>query len=205
MADRSQRLLVLAAAGFAAAGGLVWAVALRTADGVRLDAHALADFTDAGRHGAKLPAEVFVRLADPLPFALLSGAVLTVALVRGGVRLAAILGIGLLGACLTTQALKQFTADPRGIELVPYGHVATAAWPSGHTTAATALALCLVAVVPARLRPHAAATGATLAFAVALSVLLLGWHFPSDVLGGFCVAAAWMLCGLAAAGYPRPT
>jgi hypothetical protein len=25
------------------------------------------------------------------------------------------------------------------------------------------------------------------------------------VLGGFCVAAAWMLCGLAAARYPRPT
>jgi membrane-associated phospholipid phosphatase len=62
-----------------------------------------------------------------------------------------------------------------------------------------------VAVAPPRLRPHAAAAGAALAVAVALSVLLLGWHFPSDVLGGVCVAAAWMLCGLAAAGYPRPT
>jgi membrane-associated phospholipid phosphatase len=205
MADRSQRLMILAAAGFAAAAALVWAVALRTADGVRLDAHALADFMDVGRHGAKYPAEVLVRLADPLPFALLSGAVLTVALVRGGLRLAAILGIGLLGACLTTQALKQITADPRGIELVPYAHVSTAAWPSGHTTAATALALCLVAVAPARLRRRAAVAGAALAIAVALSVMLLGWHFPSDVLGGFCVAAAWMLCVLAVARYPRPT
>jgi membrane-associated phospholipid phosphatase len=205
MADRSQRLMVLSAAGFAGAAALVWAVALRTADGARLDAHALADLMDVGRHGAKLPAEILVRLADPVPFALLSGAVLTVAFVRGGVRLAAILGTGLLGACVTTQVLKQLTADPRGIEFVPYAHVDPAAWPSGHTTAATALALCLVAVTPARLRRRAAAVGAALAIAVGLSVLLLGWHFPSDVLGGICVAAAWMLCALAAAGYPRPT
>jgi len=197
--------MVLSAAGFAAAATLVWAVAFGTTRGVRLDAHALADFMDVGRHGANQPAEILVRLADPLPFALLSGAVLTVALVRGGVRLAAILGVVLFGACLTTQVLKQLTADPRGIELVPYAHVSSAAWPSGHTTAATALALCLVAVAPPRLRPRAAAAGAALAVAVALSVLLLGWHFPSDVLGGFCVAAAWMLCGLAATGYPRPT
>src|SRR3954453_15160560 len=87
MADRSPRVMVLAAAGFAAAAALVWAVAFGTAGGVRLDARALADFMDGGRHGAKLPAEIAVRLADPVPFALLSGAVLTVALIRGGVRL----------------------------------------------------------------------------------------------------------------------
>jgi membrane-associated phospholipid phosphatase len=205
MVDRSPRLMVLAAAGFAAAAALVWAVAFGTARGVRLDAHALADFMNVGRHGAKYPAEVVVRLADPVPFALLSGAVLTVALIRGGVRLAAILGVFLFGACLTSQVLKQVTADPRGVDLLPYVHVSPDAWPSGHTTAATALAFCLVAVAPARLRPYAAAAGAALAIAVALSVLLLGWHYPSDVIGGFCVAAAWMLCGLAAAGYPRPT
>lgn len=205
MADRSPRLMVMAAAGFAGAAALVWAVAFGTARGVRLDARALANFMDVGRHGAKPPAEIAVHLADPVPFALLSAAVLTVALRRGGVRLAAILGAGLLGACLTTQLLKRLTADPRGIEQVPLGHVAAAAWPSGHATAATALALCLVAVAPPRLRPHAAAAGVALTLTVAASVLLLGRHFPSDVLGGFCVAAAWMLCGLAAAGYPRPT
>jgi membrane-associated phospholipid phosphatase len=205
MADRSPRLLVLAAAGFAAVAVLVWAVAFGTARGVRLDAEALAHFMDLGRHGIHPLAELVAHLADPLPFALLSAGVLAVALTREGVRLAAILGASLFGACVTSQVLKQITADPRGIELVPYAHVSPEAWPSGHTTAATALALCLVAVAPARLRPHAAAVGAALAFAVAISVLLLGWHFPSDVLGGFCVAAAWMLCGLAAAGYPRPT
>jgi hypothetical protein len=30
-------------------------------------------------------------------------------------------------------------------------------------------------------------------------VLLLGWHFASDVLAGFCVGAAWTLTGLTAA------
>ena len=35
--------------------------------------------------------------------------------------------------------------------------------------------------------------------------LQVGVDDDGVLLGGFCVAAAWMLCGLAAAGYPRPT
>jgi membrane-associated phospholipid phosphatase len=203
MVDRSPRLMVLAAAGFVGAAVLLWAVAFETTRGIRLDARALEDFMDAGRHGIGPLAEVVARFADPLPFALLSAAVLAIALAGGGVRLAAIVGAVLLGACLTTEVLKQVTADPRGVELVPFAHVAPAGWPSGHTTAATALALCLVAVVPDRLRPLAVAVGGAFALAVAISVLVVGSHFPSDVLGGFCVAAAWTLCGLAAARATR--
>jgi membrane-associated phospholipid phosphatase len=203
MVDRSSRLMVLAAAGFAAAAALVWAVAFETTRGIRLDAHGLEDFMDAGRHGIRPLAEVVTWFADPLPFAVLSAGVLAIALARGGVRMAAILGTVLFGACVTSQVLKQVTADPRGIELVPFAAVTPDAWPSGHATAATVLALCLVVVVPDRLRPLAVAAGGAFALAEAISVLVLGWHFPSDVLGGFCVAAAWALCGLAAARATR--
>src|SRR3954451_10334928 len=134
--------MFLAAAGFAAAAALVWAVAFGTARGTRLDARALTDLMDVG-HRLQPLAELGAQLANPLPFALLSGGVLAIALARGGVRLAAIFGAVLLGACMTTQVLKQLTADPRGVGLVPFAHVSTAAWPSGHTTAATVLALCL--------------------------------------------------------------
>ena len=60
---------------------------------------------------------------------------------------------------------------------------------------ALAAALCLIAVSPGRLRAPAAVGGGGLALGVGYSVLLLGWHFPSDVLAGFCVAAVWTVSG----------
>jgi membrane-associated phospholipid phosphatase len=204
MQRRSPRLMLLGAACFAAGAALVWAVAFETARGERLDALALTEVMDAGRPRVHTLAELAAGLADPLPFALLSAGVLAVAFARGGMRLAGMVGAVLVGAGVTSQVLKPLTADPRGIDLVPFGHVATASWPSGHATAAAALAFCLVSVAPARWRPFAVAAGGAFALAVSCSVLVLGWHFPSDVLGGVCVAAAWTLCGLAAAAYPRP-
>jgi membrane-associated phospholipid phosphatase len=195
--------MLLAAAGFAAGAALVWAVAFETARGVRLDARALAEFMDAGQTRVHTLAEIAAHLADPLPYAVLSAAVLAVAFRRGGVRLAGMVGVVLVGAGITSQVLKQLTADPRGIHLVPFADVAPAAWPSGHATAAATLAFCLVAVAPARWRPLAIVAGGAFALAVGCSVVMLGWHFPSDVVGGVCVAAVWTLCGLAVV-YPRP-
>src|SRR4051812_15528519 len=176
---------------------------IRDRAGVRLDARALADFMDAGQPRLHTLAEIAARFGDPLPFAVLSAGVLALAFRRGGVRLAGMVGAVLVGAGITTQVLKPLTADPRGIDLVPSANVSNAAWPSGHATAAAALAFCLVALAPARWRPLAIAAGAAFALAVGCSVLVLGWHFPSDVAGGVCVAAAWTLCGLAVV-YPRP-
>ena len=53
------------------------------------------------------------------------------------------------------------------------------------------LALGLVLAAPARRRPVAGALGALFAVAVSYSFLTLGWHYPSDVLGGFLVAVIW--------------
>src|SRR3954454_7543704 len=64
---------------------------------------------------------------------------------------------------------------------------------SRHATAALTLALCAVLVAPRRLRPVVAFLGALFAAAVAYAILILAWHFPSDVLGGFFVAATWVL------------
>jgi membrane-associated phospholipid phosphatase len=205
MERRTPGPLVLAAAGFALLAALVWAVAFETGHGVRLDARALHDFMDIGYGRGRPVAQAAARLGDPVPYTILTAGLLWWTLRREGPRVALTILVVLLGAILTAEVLKQLTADPRGIELVPFGHVSDAAWPSGHTTAATALALCAVWVAPPRLRPYAAIAGALYAIAVGSSVLLLGWHFPSDVIGGFCVAAAWVLGGIAYAGYPRPT
>ena len=51
------------------------------------------------------------------------------------------------------------------------------------------MALCAVLAAPPRLRPTVAAIGSAYAVAVAYSILTLGWHFPSDVFGGYLVAS----------------
>jgi hypothetical protein len=53
------------------------------------------------------------------------------------------------------------------------------------------LALGLIIVSPARLRPLAAAGGGLLTVATVFSILVLGSHYPSDIVGGLLVATAW--------------
>lgn len=139
----------------------------------------------------------FAHLADPRGYALLGLALIAVALVRRRFRVAGmILGL-LLITGYTTQTLKPLLASPRYDEWLGTGQIAAASWPSGHATAAMTLALCAILAVPARARPTAAAIGALFAIGVSYSILALGWHFPSDVLGGFLVAMAWTLLAVA--------
>jgi hypothetical protein len=60
------------------------------------------------------------------------------------------------------------------------------------------VALGGVLVAPRALRPLAALLGTGLAVGVSYSILVLGWHFPSDVLGGFLVAGSWVSLAVAA-------
>jgi membrane-associated phospholipid phosphatase len=105
------------------------------------------------------------------------------------------------GANLTTQLLKvalehaRHKAFEHGIEF-PWAN----SFPSGHTTAAASIAVALLLVVPARHRLAALLAGATLTAAVGFSVVILAWHYPSDVLGGLLVVGAW---GFAALAYLR--
>jgi hypothetical protein len=72
-------------------------------------------------------------------------------------------------------------------------HVDPAAFPSGHATAAMSIALAAVLVAPPRARPFAALLGAAFALSMGFCIVSLGWHFPSDVVGGFLLATGWTL------------
>jgi len=72
---------------------------------------------------------------------------------------------------------------------IPAGRLPT--FPSGHTSIAASLGLALVLAAPPVLRPAAALVGAAYAAGVGLSLILLGWHFPSDVVGSFFVCGFW--------------
>jgi membrane-associated phospholipid phosphatase len=112
--------------------------------------------------------------------------------------MAAIVPAVLVGANACTQLLKPALADLRIIDIGPMDRIYTGSWPSGHATASMSLALCLVLVVGPRLRPLAALVGATYAIGVGYALVALGWHLPSDVLGGYLVAASFTLVGAAA-------
>lgn len=138
-----------------------------------------------------------ISLCDPSPYLYLGLFCVALGLVRRTLRAACAAGIVLVGANLTTLLLKHLLAEPRSVSLVvgasavPYPR-----WPSGHTTAAMAFVIALTLVTPARLRPVVTGTGAVFAAAVGCSLLALGSHYPSDVLGGFLVAACWFFPGL---------
>jgi membrane-associated phospholipid phosphatase len=139
-------------------------------------------------------AKLIASLCDPQPYLCFAALIVLVALARRRPRLALATAAILLGATATTELLKPLLAAPRVLS----GQVAAASWPSGHATAAMSLALSAVLAAPARLRPAVAALGAAFAVAVSYSFLHLGWHYPSDVLGGFLVAATWTLLVIAA-------
>jgi hypothetical protein len=68
-------------------------------------------------------------------------------------------------------------------------------YPSGHTTIGTSLAIALILVSSARWRPWMAVVAGLLSASFATGVLFVGWHRPSDALGGifwsgFCMSLA---------------
>ena len=52
--------------------------------------------------------------------------------------------------------------------------------------------------MPRGLAPIVLALGAAFGLAVGLSVVVIAWHYPSDVIGGILVAAGWGFAVLAA-------
>jgi membrane-associated phospholipid phosphatase len=138
-----------------------------------------------------------VHSADPVPYALIGLALAAIALGRGRPRVAAAIALVLLATGATSQTLKPLLAHQRPEDWLGGDRISPASWPSGHATAAMTLALCAVVAVPRRMRPAAALAGGAFATAVAYSILVLAWHFPSDVLGGFFLAGLWIALAVA--------
>jgi membrane-associated phospholipid phosphatase len=134
--------------------------------------------------------KVFTHLCNPLPYACVGLVIVGVAVVRGQTARALTAGFLLVATGATTHVLKLLLADPRPQAWLTDQLPATS-WPSGHSTAAMTLALCAVLVAPPRLRAATALAGAALAVSVGYALLVLGSHYPSDVLGGYLVAGLW--------------
>ena len=187
------RTLLLARRWVAVAFLILVAVAYGSADARSLDARALHGFIDLQRPATEHRINRIAMLCNPAPVGIMAALLAAIGLARGRPRLALAVIALLAATSVSSQLLKSLLAYPRYDGVVGGAHVDPAAFPSGHATAAMSLALAGVLVVPPRARPFAAVLGMAFALTIAFCVVTLGWHFPSDVLGGFLLATGWTL------------
>lgn len=181
----------------AVALGLLTLLALGFAAGRHIDVRLFFRLAEHHPSGGT-PADAIAGLADPLPMLGMLAVACAVAFLRGRSRDAAAAVAVVAGANLTTQLLKILLAHPRVKTAIGGNPFEPNTFPSGHTTAAASIAVAYAFVVPARLRELTLTVGAAFALAVGCSVIVIGWHYPSDVFAGFLVAAGWGFAVLAA-------
>lgn len=197
MSSGWKRPLQLAGACWAAFA-VVLVSAYLVSFGKRADGWAVEGFVNLQRPWLDGIASAVAKLADPGPFAIWTVLLAGIALYRRRPR-HALAVIGLLGgANLLSQGLKLLLEHPRPHDFLGKAQLGAQAFPSGHATASMALALAAVLVAPRAWRPVVAVAGALFALAVSESIMLLAWHFPSDVAGGFLVATSSALVTVAA-------
>jgi len=122
--------------------------------------------------------------------------IVTVWLVKGMKRPAAWLTIAVVGSVILDVSLKLSFHRPRPVPFV--GVVPqTYSFPSGHALSSFCfygvLAGLLCARIPSRaIRIFVWIASAALVFAIGLSRIYLGVHYPTDVIAGYIAAAAWV-------------
>lgn len=184
----------LCVAAFCAVLGLAYAVA----PAKRVDAAALDGFATLGVGRWEHVGNAIAHSFDPAPYAVLAIAVIVFGFAKRGLRHGAAATVLLVGANISSQVLKPLLSHSRDTSgWVHARPIEAAAFPSGHATATMALAFAAVLVAPRAYRPIVAVVSGAIALAVAMAILVLNWHFPSDVLGGQLLATAWCLVSLA--------
>ena len=189
-----------AAACCAVAWGALLGLAYYVSPARWIDAAALHGVASMDRGRIDGVATVISHLCDPLQYAIAALIMIAIAVKVRGARTAAAITVFLVGANATSQLLKPVLAHHREIWHSQWhlNNLADGSYPSGHATAAMALSLALVIIVPHAYRPLVAALGVVFTLAVSFSILILVAHFPSDVVGGYLVATAWGLLTFAA-------
>jgi membrane-associated phospholipid phosphatase len=136
--------------------------------------------------------------ALPLEIAVLLGLAIAVALARRRPERALAAALLVCGAGATTEVLKTLLATTRDAGLASGHPLDPASFPSGHATATLSIVLAASLVLPRRLVPFAVVVGSAWTAAVAVAMLILQRHLPSDLIAGYLVALIWWLVILAA-------
>jgi undecaprenyl-diphosphatase len=120
-------------------------------------------------------------------------------LILQGKRRTALLVVAAVGGGMLVSTLTKLGFDRPRPDLVPHAtEVYTASFPSGHAMMAAVTYLTLGALLARaqrrrRLKLYLIGLAATLTVLVGLSRVYLGVHWPTDVLAGWTLGAAWAL------------
>jgi undecaprenyl-diphosphatase len=108
-----------------------------------------------------------------------------------------------------SETLKTYFDRPRPDFVAHIVETTSASFPSGHAMMSAAIYLSLGAMLARvqskrRLKTYIHAAALVITVLVGLSRVYLGVHYPTDVLGGWCLGAAWaILCWSALAWLTR--
>jgi undecaprenyl-diphosphatase len=121
--------------------------------------------------------------------AVFAAALLALLVVAREWRRAAFWGLTVAGALLLTRVFKELIERPEiGVHQREYS------FPSGNATCTTAGLLALVLLLPpSRMRRIVATAAAVVLPVYGLALVLLLWHYPSDVVAGWALGIAWVL------------
>lgn len=111
----------------------------------------------------------------------------------GGRRPALAIVAAVLFANIASSLLKAAFDRPRPDLIAHLDHVSSASYPSGHATSAAALYLMLALLAPSRWRRQAWTLAVLMIGLTGLSRVMLGVHWPSDIVGGILLGAAFAL------------
>jgi membrane-associated phospholipid phosphatase len=181
-------LVLVGAADVAGVIGL-WRFFVHSEHGQVIDTIALTG-NSIGQRRVGIITDTVLNTMSVVSIAAAIAAVVFIALLRGRIALALVSLLFIAGANLTTQVLKAGLYRPMfGVDKVrdQVGN----SFPSGHTTAAAAVAVALVFVLPARVRGVGAVLGAAFAGLVGVATLSAGWHRPSDAVAAMLVVGGW--------------
>jgi membrane-associated phospholipid phosphatase len=143
------------------------------------------------------------RVAEVLVYlGLVGGAAVAILLLvilgaRGLRRQALFWGLAIAGPILLAPALKWAVGRPQ-IGAHPEGDYS---FPSGNAMVSSAFAAALVLLLP-ELRRAAVLPAVVFSAAYGIALVLLLWHYPSDVVGGWCAALAWVAAVWLSLGTP---
>ena len=106
--------------------------------------------------------------------------------------------VAVFGGIVLNDLLKSAFARPRPDILYQAARVFTSSFPSGHAelsaiTYLTAAALLAESQNSFKIGLYFIAVSALLTILIGVSRVYLGVHYPTDILGGWCIGAAWAL------------
>jgi len=192
------KVLVLAVACLVGVAA-TYIVSLHTDWGLRHDASLYGDVSGQQSLAVRSAGQRALRTVDIVSAAVVILALTSVAVARRQLARAAAAIAVVVVSVASVELLKHGLPHVR--HGLPPGRPAT--WPSGHTSLAAALGLAVVLAAPPVLRASAAVVAAAYAAGIGLSVVVLAWHYPSDVIGSLFVCGFWAALGAALVRRPR--